>query len=100
MERFLYHTLLMTQIPQYNLQIFREECHLPKPLFQNIIIKNRLLENFRVRKKCNFRPCFVRITCTDDFERIADMTALITLLVDFTIYTYLHLQPCRKRIHH
>ena len=56
---FIVERMLMeffsSPVPQYNPEPSGQESHLPEPLLQSIIIKDRIFEDLLIRKECHLR---------------------------------------------
>ena len=91
--------LFLTVVLQYDFQSFCQECHLAESLFQNIKIKDRCLKNGIIRQECYFCTGLSFFTVTDHGQFLLNFSALVTLLVYFTLVVDLNFQPVGKRIY-
>ena len=86
-------------IGQGNLQPLCQESCLTQPLLQCIVIKDRRLKHFRVRHKGNLGPGKIGIALSGDLQLVTDLSSLIALLVDLSLFENLHFQIFRKRVY-
>src|SRR5699024_885675 len=78
---------------------FREECHLAETLLQCVIVKDRVLEDFLVRKEGDLRTCPVRLALAHDLQLVHYFSALIALFIDLSLVVDLHFKPLRQRVY-
>ena len=90
--------LFLSQIRQNDLQVSREKRHLSEPLPQHGKIKDRLLENLRVRQETYFRSSPLRLA--DHSQRVHDLTPLISLAVNLALVADIYLQPYGKGVNY
>ena len=80
-------------ILQNDLQSFCKESHLPKPLFQYIVIINGFFKDLFIRQECDRSSMTVFFTVSCHLQRIHGLAPLVSLLINLTFMVNRYFQP-------
>ena len=98
MER-IFLPIFFPEIFQTDLKTLGKKCHFTETLFQNIILKNRIFKNRVIWKEGYFCSADCRITFTNYFKWIHDLSFFVALFINLSFTADFNFQPVGKCVY-